>query len=215
MHNIQILNPRPTVILGDEPSVAKTAFISEVKLGRFTELGDHCSISRSVIDDYSYVGERSTIIDTKISKFVSVASDVRINPGNHPMDWVTQHHFMYRRRRYGFAETDDQSVFKWRSMQEVHIGHDVWIGHGAIILPGITIGNGAVVGAGSVVTKDVAPYSIVAGNSAAHIRYRFPAGVREALEDVGWYHWDHQTLQERLDDFRDVRRFLEKYSSSA
>jgi acetyltransferase-like isoleucine patch superfamily enzyme len=45
----------------------------------------------------------------------------------------------------------------------VTLGNDVWVGHGAVIMPGVTIDDGAVVGSSSVVTKDVAPYTIVAG----------------------------------------------------
>ncbi len=52
----------------------------------------------------------------------------------------------------------------------VIIEDDCWIGAGAIILNGITIGKGSVVGAGSVVTKDVPPYTIVAGNPARKIK---------------------------------------------
>jgi maltose O-acetyltransferase len=55
---------------------------------------------------------------------------------------------------------------------DVIIGSRVWIGYRAIILPGITIGEGAVVGAGSVVTKNVAPFAIVAGNPARKIGER-------------------------------------------
>ena len=55
----------------------------------------------------------------------------------------------------------------------VNICDDVWVGFGAIILSGITIGRGAVVGAGAVVTKDVAPYAIVAGNPAREVGMRF------------------------------------------
>jgi len=55
---------------------------------------------------------------------------------------------------------------------DVVIGHRVWIGYRAIILPGITIGEGAVVGAGAVVTKNVEPFSIVAGNPARKIGER-------------------------------------------
>lgn len=52
---------------------------------------------------------------------------------------------------------------------DVIIGDHAWIGYRAIVLPGIVIGEGAVVGAGSVVTKDVPPFSIVAGNPAKKI----------------------------------------------
>lgn len=52
----------------------------------------------------------------------------------------------------------------------VRIEDDCWIGAGAIILNGVTIGKGSVVGAGAVVTKDVAPYTIVAGNPARKIK---------------------------------------------
>lgn len=55
---------------------------------------------------------------------------------------------------------------------DVVIGDRVWIGYRAIILPGITIGEGAVVGAGAVVTRDVPPYTIVAGNPAKIIGER-------------------------------------------
>lgn len=48
----------------------------------------------------------------------------------------------------------------------VRIEDGAWIGAGAIILPGVTVGRKSVVGAGSVVTRDVPPYSIVAGNPA-------------------------------------------------
>ena len=54
----------------------------------------------------------------------------------------------------------------------VTLGRHVWVGAGATILPGITIGDGAVIAAASVVTRDVAPFSIVAGNPARFIKSR-------------------------------------------
>jgi maltose O-acetyltransferase len=54
----------------------------------------------------------------------------------------------------------------------VSIGNHVWIGYRAIVLPGVSIGEGAVVGAGSVVSRDVPPFSIVAGNPARLIGNR-------------------------------------------
>jgi maltose O-acetyltransferase len=67
--------------------------------------------------------------------------------------------------------TGDHEVASRRPLREQHnfhqpirIGEDVYLGARVIVLPGITIGDGAVVGAGSVVSRDVEPYSIVAGN---------------------------------------------------
>ncbi|KAG2449522.1 hypothetical protein HYH02_005664 [Chlamydomonas schloesseri] len=57
----------------------------------------------------------------------------------------------------------------------ISIGDDVWVGGGAIILPGVSIGSGSVVGAGSVVTRNVEPYTVVAGNPACLIRRLKPA----------------------------------------
>ena len=52
----------------------------------------------------------------------------------------------------------------------VVINNHCWIGYGSSILKGVTIGEGAIVGAASVVTKDVPPWTIVAGNPARVIR---------------------------------------------
>lgn len=52
----------------------------------------------------------------------------------------------------------------------VVISNKVWIGFNSIILKGVTIGEGAVIAAGSVVTKDVPPWSIMAGNPARVVR---------------------------------------------
>lgn len=54
----------------------------------------------------------------------------------------------------------------------VSVGHNVVISSGAQILSGVAVGDGAVIGAGAVVTKDVEPYSIVAGNPARELKRR-------------------------------------------
>ena len=54
----------------------------------------------------------------------------------------------------------------------IMIGASAWVAGWSIILPGVTIGEGAVVGAGAVVTKDVEPWSVVAGNPAKFIKKR-------------------------------------------
>ena len=83
-----------------------------------------------------------------------------------------------------------------------------------MIKPEVTIGHGAVVAAGSVVTKDVAPYTIVGGNTAKVIRPRYPEAVAGQMLDLAWWDWDHEALRTALPDFRSLRaeEFLEKYS---
>lgn len=54
----------------------------------------------------------------------------------------------------------------------IFIGDDVWLGANVYISPGVTIGAGAVVGANSAVTRDVDPYSVVAGAPARPIGAR-------------------------------------------
>lgn len=57
--------------------------------------------------------------------------------------------------------------------QSITIEDDVWIGANAIIMPNVTVGRGSIVGAGAVVTKDVKPFTIVAGVPAKQIGERF------------------------------------------
>ncbi|VVB75322.1 2,3,4,5-tetrahydropyridine-2,6-dicarboxylate N-acetyltransferase [uncultured archaeon] len=55
---------------------------------------------------------------------------------------------------------------------EVILEDDVWVCANSVILPGVKIGRGAIIAAGSIVTKDVAPFTIVAGNPAKRIKVR-------------------------------------------
>ncbi len=60
-------------------------------------------------------------------------------------------------------------------MAPVRLGNNVWIGDSAIVCKGVTIGDHSVVGAGAVVTRDVPPYTVVAGNPAALVKELDPA----------------------------------------
>lgn len=120
----------------------------------------------------------------EIGSFCSVSDSVRIMlGGEHRTDWVTTYpfsHFFPEAREFkGHPHTKGDVV----------IGHDVWIGYGALILSGVKIGNGAVVAARSVVRSDVEPYSIVAGNPARHVKFRFNEATVAALQKIAWWDW--------------------------
>ncbi len=198
--------------LSPDPTIHPTARVTGSTLGAWTEVGARTTISETVFGDYSYVVNDSSIIYATIGRFCSIAAHTRINPGNHPLGRAALHHFTYRAAKYGLGE-DDAAFFDWRRASHVTLGHDVWIGHGATVMPGVTIGTGAAIGAGAVVTKDVADFAVVAGVPARVIRFRFPPEIQAALRRIAWWAWPHETLAERLADFRamDIGGFCRAY----
>lgn len=123
----------------------------ETRIGTFVEIQKGVSIGkRCKIQSHTFICEGVTIEDE-----VMVAHGVMFindrNPAAVNLDGSIK------------TETDwtcESSVVKKRAT----------IGSNATILCGVTIGEGALVGAGSVVTRDVSPFSIVAGNPAREIK---------------------------------------------
>jgi phosphonate metabolism protein (transferase hexapeptide repeat family) len=199
--------------LSEKPLVHKTAVVNDCQLGAWVSIGARTTMIETIFVDYSYVCNDCQIIYAEIGKFCSIASHARINPGNHPLNRAALHHFTYRSISYSLAETDDSAFFDWRRAHKVIIGHDVWIGHSAILLPGVTIGTGAAIGAGAVVTKDVAPFTVVAGVPAKVIRRRVSEEAEAALMRIQWWNWSRQQLRAALHDFRVLNAvdFTRKY----
>jgi acetyltransferase-like isoleucine patch superfamily enzyme len=117
------------------------------------------------------IGKRS-FIDGMIvaSKEVSIGDDVMISWGTTIVDH-NSHAIAFSLRAHDVTEwKKGKKDWSYVACGPVRIADKVWIGFNAIILKGVNIGEGAIVGAGSVVTKDVAPWTIVAGNPAKLIR---------------------------------------------
>jgi hypothetical protein len=202
----------PASRLGEKPTIHPTCFVEKSELGAWTELMANTVVIESTFGDYSYTAGDAHIMYADVGKFSNIASHVRINPSNHPMDRVTLHHCTYRRVKYGFGNQDDEEIFAWRKASRCRIGHDTWFGHGAVVMPGVSVGNGAVVGAGAVATKDVPPFHIAVGVPAKVVKRRFSASIAERLERIAWWNWTRAELEARFEDFMlPIEEFVEKY----
>ena len=159
------------------------------------------------IGDYSYVSQYTMINKTMVEKFVSIANGCHIGLWEHNTAVSTHTFYLYETSGFfvkGYTNLDMDHI-------ETRIGNDVWIGANSVILKGVTVHDGAIVGAGSVVTRDVPPYSIVAGNPAREIRKRYSEEDIRFLEDIRWWDFSRETLQNMVDQklFTSFEKFKE------
>lgn len=136
---------------------------------------------RVTIGEWCYVGEGSRIwsaVHVSIGNRVMISHNVNIFDSlTHPVDPYLRHRHFRDIATTGHPKNIDLGE------RPVRIEDDAWIAAGAMVLRGVTIGKAAVVGAGSVVTRDVPPFSIVAGNPARVIRYLPPSESEPADVD--------------------------------
>lgn len=176
------------------------------RIGQGSKVEAGSAFVDSTMGRYSFCGYDCEISSADIGDFCSIANYVAIGGGKHPIDWVGTSPVFYEGRD---SVTKKFSVFPRPTPKRVVIGSDVWIGYRAILLQGVTIGHGAVIGAGAVVTRDVEPYSIVAGQPARHLRFRFEDELRAALLASEWWTRDDATLAACAKAIRDPKKFLE------
>lgn len=195
------------------PLIHPGAEIVNTTFGTYCEVGQGARIINSEFLDYAYCDRLADIANTSVGKFANIAAMTRIGPTDHPWRMAAQHHFVYRSSYYWDDVEEDAAFFAHRASRRTELGTDCWIGHGAIIKPEVVVGIGAVVAAGAVVTKDVAPFTIVAGLPATPIRRRMTDRQEQALMDIAWWDWDHDRLKGALADFRQLAldAFLERY----
>jgi acetyltransferase-like isoleucine patch superfamily enzyme len=165
-----------------------TRIFNEAKISNNLEdktkivIGDNCDIrgelftfghgGEIIIGNYSFVGSGSKIWSAKrivIGDRVLISHNVNIHDNNsHSIDARLRHEDFKHIKASGLLKQNDLNE------KEIVIKDDAWLGYNSIILKGVTIGEGAIIAAGSVVTKDVEPYTIVAGNPAKFIKNALP-----------------------------------------
>lgn len=196
-----------------DPCIHPDCDITDSTFGAYVEIGRGSRLNSATFGDYSYCDRYADIANAHIGKFANIAAFSRIGATDHPLETAACHHFLYRSADYWDDTTLDEAFFAHRQSRISHIGHDTWIGAGAMIKPEVTLGDGAVVAAGAVVTKDVDPYTIVAGTPAKPLRLRQPREIADSLIALAWWDWPHDRLRAALDNFRAMKAeaFLEKY----
>jgi len=121
------------------------------------------------IGEYCYLGDHSKIWSSssvEIGNNVLIAHNVNIfDDTTHPINYMER-----RAHAKAIFEIGFPSEMNNLNPKPIKIGNDAWIGCMSIILRGVTIGEGAIIAAGSVVTKNVEPFTVVAGNPARVIK---------------------------------------------
>jgi acetyltransferase-like isoleucine patch superfamily enzyme len=149
------------VVFGERCTVGRLATIRPTNIlldepGEGMRMGDNSNIGA-----YSFIG---------CSGYIEIGNEVMMGPN---ITLLAESH--------NFDDSSRSIKQQGISRSTITIEDDCWIGASATILPGVTIGCGSVVAAGAIVTKDVAPYSIVAGVPARLIGSRRPDEARPRL----------------------------------
>ena len=178
-------NPDPNTI-HPIPGYEKEIYIKPTLTNPNITVGDFTYIADSDFESHVthfYPWSRDRLV---IGRFCQIAAGVEfvMNDANHQMSAVSTFPF-YTLEGW---DMEAPSAEDMPDKGDTVIGNDVWIGQNAVILPGVHIGDGAIIGASSVVGRDVAPYTIVAGNPASVLRRRFDDELIGLMLELKW--WD-------------------------
>lgn len=130
-------------------------------VGKEVNIDEGCWISHPnnlVINDYVGINKGCRI---NCAGKIVIGSSTLLGPGVYI--WSQNHNFMNKNIPF------TQQGYEYK---KVIIDEDVWVAARVTIMPGVTIGKGAIICAGAVVTKNVRPYTIVAGVPATYIGQR-------------------------------------------
>lgn len=129
-----------------------------------------------------------------VGNFCSIGGNVNIYlGGNHRTEWVTTYPFGHIHQKI-FNRFNGNGHPSTKG--DVTIGNDVWICSNVTIMSGVTIGDGAVIANNSHVVNNVEPYSLMGGNPAKRIKYRFSTEQIEQLLEIKWWNWEDEKINQ-------------------
>lgn len=163
----------------------KNVKLYNTKWGKGGGANTNCEIANTIIGNYCQIGE-----------------NVIIGPRNHIFTNFTVSDFIYKPEE--FPQGRDSGMYEGYYNK---IGDNVWIGRNTIVLQGVEICSNAIIAAGSVVVKSVPPYSIVGGNPARLIRYKFNSEIIKKLDALNWTEWSQSEIIKRRDELEAIVEF--------
>lgn len=194
--NPSLIYPR----VGDRETVYLKNVINDasITVGDYTMYNDFVHDPRefqfnNVLYHY-YINNDSLVI----GKFCSIACGAKFifTSANHALGSLSTYPFPIFYDEWALDAVNVTDA--WDNKGDIVVGNDVWIGYEAVILSGVTIGDGAIIGARAVVTKDVPPYTIVAGVPARPIRKRFDEETIARLEQLRWWDWPEDEIRRNI-----------------
>ncbi len=195
----------------------KRSFVDGLEVEPF--VGFHAGLHLFQMGYMSYSNSQLPI-KVRVGRYCSIAAGVNFILHNHPHQCLStsifshdrstdltvrsMRHFLPDGKRFGFVPNPQKPA--------TIIEHDVWIGQSSTLASGIVIGVGSIVAANSVVTQDVEPFTIVGGNPARIIRYRFPREIRERLLASNWWRFNYTDFTEM--NIGDISVFLDQFEAA-
>lgn len=200
---------------GNNVEIYKNVRCVDCTIGSYCSIGDDSDLVNVIMEDYSVVGRRNVIRNSRlgrgtytgtntiinyaqIGKYVSIGWNVSFGGANHPIESISLYSDYWFNRTFN---TNFDMDYK-KTLKGCIVGSDVWIASGVSILYGTKIGNGAVIGAGAVICQDVEPYSVVVGVPGRVIKKRFDDETINYLESIKWWDWNEDRIKANINILR-------------
>ena len=183
---------------------------AESSFGGYNLIQEDVRLFNTKVGRFTYIGRKSIIRNANIGQFCSFAADLMIGLDQHPSrGFISTYPSFFVDKPSSYPSFVHEQLFEDISPQ-ITIGNDVWIGFRAVISGGVRIGDGAIIATGAVVTRDVEPYSIVAGVPAKLVRKRYSEEDIATLLKFQWWNKDLQWIETHSKLFSKEELFLEK-----